>query len=382
MRILSIDTSCDETAAAVTDGLKIISNVVWSQASLHAKFGGVHPSLAQREHEKRIDFVIENALKKAFPKPPYTIYDILSTKVDGIAVTTGPGLAIALGVGINKAKELAKKYNKSLIPVNHVEAHLLSALAQATKKQKNKKTTFDYLKIKQNNYQEMFPAIGIVASGGTSQVILINNIGDCLILATTIDDALGEALDKGARALGFGYPGGAVLEKIAREGTVNTSVFPVPMLGRENLLRFSYSGLKTALVRKIAELEKTGQLKKSVIQDIAASYQETAFNHFIRITERAIKQTTVNNKLKTVLVGGGVGANVMFRKKLHELAKRNNLNILFPYSKKLYTDNAGMVGVAAYLKLENLKTEKQKGGFSVFSIKHLDKIDRRPDWRI
>ena len=190
MKILAIDTSCDETAAAVTQDTKILSNVIWSQASAHAKFGGVMPSLAQRMHEERIDWVIQKALGKNYK-------DLKG--IDAIAVTVGPGLSIALGVGIDRAKKLAIKYDKKLIAVNHLEGHILSSLV-------NKSSSIK------------FPALGLVVSGGNTILVKINKISSYETLAQTTDDALGEALDKGARMLGLGYPGGAILEKFARGG--------------------------------------------------------------------------------------------------------------------------------------------------------------------
>src|SRR3989344_8005727 len=171
MKILSIDTSCDETAAAVVEGTRVLSNVIWSQASMHAKFGGIYPSLAKRQHEERIDFIINKALG--------TRHKAL-VGIDAVAVTIGPGLAIALEVGIAKAKELAKKYNKPLIAVNHVEGHALSVLAHS----RNSKSQIQNPK---------FPVLAFVASGGTTQLILVKEIGVYEIIAQTSDDALGEA---------------------------------------------------------------------------------------------------------------------------------------------------------------------------------------------
>ena len=206
MNILSIDTSCDETAVAVTHNTEILSNIVWSQASLHSSFGGVMPSLAQRQHEERIDWVIQKALGTRD----------LALDIDAIAVTIGNGLGIALGVGINKAKELAIKYKKPLIPVSHTEAHLLSSFAKPST-------------ISHQPLDISFPAFGLVLSGGTTVLALIKNVGVYKILAETSDDALGEALDKGARLLGLGYPGGAILEKFAREGNSKKYKLPLPL---------------------------------------------------------------------------------------------------------------------------------------------------------
>ena len=332
MKILSIDTSCDETAAAITESTKIVSNIVWSQASEHAKFGGVMPSLAQRMHEERIDFVVKKALGTRD----------LARDIDSVAVTTGPGLSIALGVGINKAKELAKKYNKKLIAVNHLEGHILSPLA-------NQKTDIK------------FPALGLVISGGNTLLVKINKIGAYEALAQTTDDALGEALDKAARMLGLGYPGGAILEKFARGGDLKTYKLPIPIVGQEKRKIFTYSGLKTAMYRLV---EKEGTLTKEKIKNLAASFQDTAFKHLVRVISYIIKNSDF--KTEDFLVGGGVTANVEVRKRLRKLGREFEIRTHFPYSKRLYGDNAAMIGIAAYFKA-------QRGEFT-----DPDKIDRNP----
>lgn len=337
MIILAIDTSCDETCAAVTEGTKVISNVVWSQALAHAKFGGVMPSLAQRMHEERIDFVIKKALGNKYK-------DLKG--IDVIAVTVGPGLSIALGVGVNKAKELAEKYNKKLIAVNHLEAHILSPLAN-------------------NNTNINFPAMGLVVSGGNTILVKINKIGSYEILAQTTDDALGEALDKGARMLGLGYPGGAILEKMAKSGNPDAYSLTVPIKGQEERKIFTYSGLKTAMNR-LTESEKP--LTKEKIYNLAASYQDVAFQHLIRVSKFIINHLSFD--ISDLLVGGGVSANVELRKRLRKLGKEFGISVSFPYSKKLTGDNAAMIGVAASFKY-------LKGEFS-----DVDKIDRSPNFQL
>lgn len=331
--ILAIDTSCDETSAAITKENKIIANKVWSQASLHANFGGVYPSLAKRKHEERIDFVINQALRRA--KTDFK-------KIDAIAVTIGPGLAPALEVGIEKAKEISVKHQKPIFGINHIEAHLLSPLINR-----------NIFEIKNH-----FPALGLVVSGGNTQLIYSQKPGKYKILAETIDDALGEALDKGARALGFGYPGGAILEKIAesfKDNKKTKNPLPVPLLGRENLMKFSYSGLKTALIRTIKRIkEEKGDLDKEDIIKLAYFYQEAAFSHIIRVLDFAID--SLKQKPKTLLVGGGVAANNNLRKKLRKLAKEKGIGILFPPQKKLCSDNAAMIGVCCFVGIKGKTT--------------------------
>jgi N6-L-threonylcarbamoyladenine synthase len=338
MKILSIDTSCDETSAAVTEETKILSNLIWSQASAHAEFGGVMPSLAQRMHEERIDWVIDKALRKAKVK---------IENIDVIAVTIGPGLSIALGVGIDRAKKLSIKYNKKLIAVNHLEGHILSSLANSGI----------------SNFQ--FPALGLVVSGGNTILVKINKVGLYETLAQTTDDALGEALDKGARMLGLGYPGGAILENLARGGDAKKYKLPIPIVGHEERRMFSYSGLKTAFSRLI-ESEKP--LTKNKIFDLATCYQNTAFTHLVRVVSYIIQHSpfTFNH----LFVGGGVSANIELRKRLRKLGKDNGIKVFIPYSKKLTGDNAAMVGIAAYYKV-------QRNEFI-----NPDKIDRNPNFKL
>lgn len=338
MKILAIDTSCDETAAAVTDGTKVLSNIIWSQASLHAKFGGVLPSLAQRQHEERIDFVVDKALSMSKTK---------IKNIDAITVTCGPGLAIALGVGINKAKELAEIYKKPLIPINHIEAHLLSPLARSNSKRNNP------------IINSFFPAFGLILSGGNTQFVFVEKVGKYKILAETVDDALGEALDKSARLLGFGYPGGEILEEFAKKGDPNAFDLPLPLKDDLIKYRFSYSGLKTAFVRLLKE---TGNPSKKQTSDLAASFQDKAFEHIIKVLDYQVDKVKKESRSKTkyLLFGGGVANNVEIRKRLRRLCKKHSLKLLVPYSKKLTTDNAAMIGVCAYLKIKEEKLNLKK----------------------
>lgn len=346
MRILSIDTSCDETSAAVTQNLKILSNVIWSQASLHTKFGGVYPSLARREHEKKIDWVINKSL---------VISHQPLEKIDTIAVTVGPGLAIALEVGIKKAKELAKKYNKKLIAVNHLEGHLLSCLAEPNAE--NDKRSIINIK---------FPALGLIVSGGNTLIIKINKIGSYKTLAETQDDALGEALDKAARVLGLGYPGGPIIEKFAKAADPTKFSLPLPLVGDKVKNRFSYSGLKTAFIRLFGSIRNPG---KQDLINLAAAFQDTAFRHITTVLDYQISHHPLG--ISHLLLGGGVAANVELRKRIRKLTKKHCIKVLFPYNKRLYTDNAAMIGIAAYFKA-------RRGEF----VKNIEALDRLPRMRL
>lgn len=350
MRILAIDTSCDETAAAVTENTKVLSNIIWSQASAHAKFGGVMPSLAQRMHEERIDWVINKAIRDS---------GLLWINIQAIAVTQGPGLAIALGVGINKAKQLAEQYRLPILPINHIEGHLLSAMAAGKKtKDRPEKVTF--------------PAFGLVISGGHTELVLMEHIGKYRIIAKTSDDALGEALDKAARMLGLGYPGGAVLEGMAELGDAKKFNLPLPMSRRENAGIWSYSGLKTAFYRMIEGMDLEKNNDKKQIYDLAASFQNRAFQHLTRICESQCEREMSNYPIRHLLVGGGVAANMELRRRLRQMANRLGLKVSFPYSKKLVGDNAAMIGVAADMNCD-------MGNHDLTVVQN---VDRKPRWNI
>lgn len=349
MKILSIDTSADDTSVAVTDDLVVLSNIVWSQASIHAKWGGIVPNIGRLEHEKRIGWVINKALKSA---------GVGFKDLDAVAVTAGPGLGIALGVGINEAKKLAKEHKLPIIAVNHVESHLLSSLGKPKSK-----------KIKGKEMELNFPIYGLVISGGNTLLVLIEKIGKYKILAQTRDDALGEALDKGGRMLGLGYPAGPIVEKLAEEGDPKKYELPIPVIGREKEQFFSYSGLKTSLFRLIESIKSEKKdLNKKDVQALCSTFQNVAFKHLVRVVTYSISHSPTPHS--SLLVGGGVSQNQEVRKRLRKMGKELNIKIYFPYSKKLCGDNAAMVGIAAYYKA-------QRKEFS-----DINKIDRLPNLKI
>lgn len=370
MIILAIDTSCDETAAAITSGRRVLSNVIYSQVLLHKKWGGVVPSIAKRAHEERIDFVIAEATKK-FQVPSSKFQTNLNDQnskfktIDYIAVTQGPGLAVALEVGIKKAKELAIKLNKKLISVNHLEGHIYSAFVQNN--QGNPQTDFK------------FPYLALIISGGHTEFVIFKNHLDYQVIGETLDDASGEALDKAAKLLGLGYPGGPVLERLAKEvDNKDFHNFPRPML-KSNNLDFSFSGLKTSFyyfLKKNGSVSRprrdqtgspigSGMTKESGfdLRQLASSFQEAVFDTLIKKTEKAIKLTTINQ----LIVVGGVVANLRLRKLMRDLVKKYQGEVLFPSYKYLTGDNAAMIGVVAGFKVE-------KGLF----INNIDQLERIP----
>ncbi len=317
--MLAIDTSFDDTAVAVTQDTTILSNVLTTDLSLHLEYGGIVPRLARKSHEDHIDAVIALALKRA-----HKTWD----DIDRIAVTRGPGLSICLEVGIAKAKELALKYKKPIIAVNHLEGHLLSFLAQP----KRKNSQFSI-------FNSQFPIMGVILSGGNTQFVYAKAVGEYEIVGKTLDDAMGEAYDKIGRMLGLGYPAGPFLEKIAREGTPGAVKFPVPMR-QIHSSDMSFSGLKTAASRIVASYPN---LTRQNIADIALAFQTAAIKHLTEKLEYAI----ANRELTSIIVGGGVIKNLEVRKALRAFGKSHDLPVYFPYTSRLCTDNAAMIGIAA-----------------------------------
>ena len=338
MKILAIETSADETAAAVVEGRQVLSNAIYSQILIHKQWGGIFPSLAKRAHEEKIDFIISEALKKSKITNP-------KSQLDFIAVTRGPGLAVSLEVGIKKAKELAKLYGKKLISVNHLEGHIYSSFVQNS--QGKPPRDFD------------FPYLALIISGGHTELVKFTGHLQYEVIGETIDDAAGEALDKAAKLLGLGYPGGPVIEKLADlAGNIDVYKFPRPMLKSQDL-NFSFSGLKTSFYYFL----KKNPRSVEKIADLASSFQEAVFDTVVKKTDKAIRFTGINR----LVVGGGVIANLYLRKKFRELVKKHGGKVLFPPFKYLTGDNAAMIGVAASYKAE-------KGIF----VKDIEKLDRIP----
>lgn len=332
--ILAIDTSCDETSAAIMQDLKIMANIIASQEELHRKWGGVVPDIARRAHSENIDRVIKEAFARA---AKVSGQEFSWENIDAVAVTFGPGLAIALGVGIEHACILAKQQQKPLIAINHMEGHLLSSLALNS--EGNGPVTLQELQ---------FPLLGVLISGKHTELVLMHDFGKYETVGESLDDAVGEAYDKVARMLGLGYPGGAVLTELAKEGQL-TFDFPIP-LHKDERLAFSYSGLKTAVYYLVQELERgNSQLSQQQVKDIAASFEDAAIRHLQEKMEEAIIRYTP----KMVIVGGGVTGSAKVRAGLRQIAKKHGLEMYYPYSERLFTDNAAMIGVAAHFHYQN-----------------------------
>ncbi|GAB4284451.1 MAG: tRNA (adenosine(37)-N6)-threonylcarbamoyltransferase complex transferase subunit TsaD [Candidatus Dojkabacteria bacterium] len=402
---LAIDTSCDETSASVVDYLTVLSNIQPSQMEYHKKFGGVVPNLARLAHQERIDNVVDEALRKAKKS---------IEEIEFFAVTIGPGLAIALEVGILKAKELATKYNKPLITINHMEGHLLSCFAKPSTIATNRTD----LAIVANS---SVPALGLLVSGGHTEFIFTNKIGTYEKIGETLDDSCGECLDKCGRILGLGYPAGPIISKFAKEhrrkvklslerrnaslyisaeNKETGSKYELPVgMAFTNDLNVSYSGLKTAfrsLVETIItqntnsfssqaenklqqDIETAKRLTKIQILDLcvlveAAAYKplEIKLEKFLSGMEKGDhKSVNKSYKVKEVWLGGGVVASARLRHLIRKIAKKYEVKFRFPYTKKLTTDNAAMIGVAANFRIYRNYNVLNKLKYSQSDLKFL-----------
>jgi N6-L-threonylcarbamoyladenine synthase len=321
MLVLGIETSCDETAAAVVrDGREIVSSVISSQVPVHKRFGGVVPELASREHLDKIVPVVSEALERA---------QVTAADIDGIAVTIGPGLVGSLLVGVSYAKAMAFALDKPFVGVNHIEGHIYSV-------------AFENPPIK-------YPAEALIVSGGHTNIFLIPEPGKYQVLARTRDDAAGEAFDKVAKLVGLGYPGGPIIERLAREGNPKAVPFAIPRMG-DGLPDFSFSGLKTAVTKHVREsglkpLENGAQPSQE-IKDLAASFQHVVVQSLVKTMERLADE----HYPKTLIVAGGVACNGKLREASRDAAKKLGIPVYFP-SPHLSTDNAAMIAAAGTVKL-------------------------------
>ncbi len=342
MRILGIETSCDETAVAVLDitkgKIKVLSNTISSQVKLHAKYGGVVPNLAAREHVKNIKRVFNLALEKA--NLPRAALGKLSG-IDLIAVTRGPGLGPALLVGITFAKTLAWKYRKPLVGINHLEGHIYSNLL------KKAGVNLKFNPPAGGRNSKLFPILNLIVSGGHTELVLMTSHGKYKLIGETLDDAIGEAFDKVARLLGLGYPGGPIVSKLAEQGNPDRYPLPSPMINSKDF-NFSYSGLKTAVLYLVRDLEK--KLDDQQKKDICASFQKAAIDVLIKKALKAARECEV----KSVFLSGGVSANKLLRFNLNMAAEGLGVNYSQPELE--YTgDNAAMIALAGYMNYKNKK---------------------------
>ncbi|MEP6742922.1 MAG: tRNA (adenosine(37)-N6)-threonylcarbamoyltransferase complex transferase subunit TsaD [bacterium] len=321
MLVLGIETSCDETAAAlVRDGREIISSVIASQVATHKRFGGVVPELASREHLDKIVPIVEEA---------FTCASLQKNAIDGIAVTVGPGLVGSLLVGVSYAKAMAFALQKPLVGVNHIEGHIYSVAFE--------------------NPPVEYPALALVVSGGHTNLFFVPEPGKYKVVARTRDDAAGEAFDKVAKLLGLGYPGGPIIEKLAREGNPKAVKFSVPRMG-DGSPDFSFSGLKTAVTKYVRESGvrpvENGDVPSQAIKDLAASFQSVVVRSLVGTTERVAAEYGP----RTLIVAGGVACNRALREAATKAAAQLGIPAYFP-SLHLSTDNAAMIAAAGTVKL-------------------------------
>ncbi len=314
MVVLGIESSCDETAAAICKDGAILSNVVKSQ-EIHNKFGGVVPEFASREHDMQINKIVQKAISMA---------SIGLDEIDSIAVTYGPGLLGSLLVGLNYAKGLAIGLKIPFIGVNHLEGHLYSSF-------------IDQERIK-------FPFLCLLVTGGHTQIWEVKDMGKYFLHSTTVDDAAGEAFDKGARILGLGYPGGPEIEKAAKNGNPDSFIFSMPKV-KNNPLNFSFSGIKTAILYKMQDMKNEEKLID--IADIAASYQEIIIDTLLDRLKKVIYKTDILD----ISITGGVAANGRFRSKVKKMKEKMKIQFYFP-NIEYCTDNAAMIAKAGYQRLK------------------------------
>lgn len=348
MKILAIESSCDETSAAVVEyqsgTYHVRSNTVYSQVATHAKTGGVVPEVAAREHCIKIVPVVERALHDA---------KILGTSLDAVAVTSGPGLITSLTVGVEAARTLAYVWNKPLVSVNHIEGHVAANWLM--------------------NIPVRFPALGLVVSGGHTELLLMRKEGNYTVLGRTLDDAAGEAFDKVAKLMRLPYPGGPIISKLAQGGNPKAYTLPRPMLSAKNY-DFSFAGIKTAMLYTVEGIPGKQESQKSKVKkaklnkaDLAASFQQAVIDVLVGKTIRAAQQHGV----KSVLLGGGVAANRELRNQLQSAVEHGLPNATYFQPPLEYcTDNAAMIGARAVQLFRNKKNWPW------------EKVEADPNWEL
>jgi N6-L-threonylcarbamoyladenine synthase len=319
MRVLGLETSCDETGVAVFDTDRgLLAEILHSQVDLHARYGGVVPEIASRDHIRRLLPLVDEVLKDAeTPRP------------DGVAYTAGPGLVGALMVGAGLANGLALAWHCPIVPVHHMEAHLLAPMLEPA--------------------APAFPFLALLVSGGHTMLVAADGLGCYRLLGTTLDDAVGEAFDKTAKLLGLGYPGGAALARLAQEGDDRAFAFPRPMLNQPGF-DFSFSGLKTAVMLQIRACEGEGTIDRQR-PHLAASFQRAAIDTLVARTLGAARKERSNS----IVVAGGVGANVILRA---ELARRFQGKVFYPRP-EFCTDNGAMIAIAGAFRMADAASPGQ-----------------------
>lgn len=320
MRILGIETSCDETGVAIYDSDQgLLANRLHSQVSLHDSYGGVVPELASRDHVRRIGPLLKAAMRQAGLEPD---------AIDGIAYTAGPGLVGALLVGASVGRSLAYSWSVPAVAVHHMEAHLLAVMLE--------------------DERPDYPFLALLVSGGHTQLLEVRGAGDYTMLGESLDDAAGEAFDKTAKLLGLGYPGGPRLSALAETGRKDRYRFPRPMVDRPGL-DFSFSGLKTAVALAVKELKDAGE---QVRADVARAFVEAVVDTLAIKCERAIKQTGINR----LVAAGGVSANKQLRQELKRMAYETGGRVYYPRP-DLCTDNGAMIAYTGYVKISAGQSE-------------------------
>jgi N6-L-threonylcarbamoyladenine synthase len=316
--ILGIETSCDETAVAVLeDGRHLRADLLSSQIDLHKKYGGVVPELACRRHIEVVDPLVREAVAKS---------GCTFQQLNAIAVTTGPGLIGALLVGVSFAKALSYALKIPLVAVHHLEGHIASALIEHT--------------------NIVFPSVALVVSGGHTNLYFLSKIGEYRLLGKTIDDAAGEVLDKGARMLGYGYPGGPIIDQLAQRGDSGRIPFPRPYRSSQHY-DFSFSGLKTSLLQTLSRMKQKPEGDSSSHPDIAAGYQAAVVGSLVEKTFLAVQ----NEKAKSVILVGGVAANSLLRRMIKEKSEQLGIPAYIP-STRYCTDNGAMIAMAGMIRYE------------------------------
>ncbi len=319
MRILGIETSCDETGVAIYDEDKgLIANQLYTQIALHADYGGVVPELASRDHIRKTAPLIKAALEEA---------NLTADQIDGIAYTSGPGLVGALLVGATIARSLAYAWNVPAIGVHHMEGHLLAPMLDENRPH--------------------FPFIALLVSGGHTQLVRVDGVGKYEVIGESIDDAAGEAFDKTAKLLGLDYPGGAALSRLAEKGSPDRFVFPRPMTDRPGL-DFSFSGLKTSAANTINQaIKQEGKLTHQTKADIAFAFQDSVVDTLAIKCKRALKETGY----KRLVIAGGVSANKKLRETLGAMMKNLGGEVFYP-PPQFCTDNGAMIAYTGFLRLK------------------------------